>query len=65
MSGVGSSPTRGTCETSQNMFTDVPDGFSQGPPVSLHLPMSINNLERDVKQNKTSCIPESTVKTSI
>ena len=32
MSGVGSSPTRGTCETSQVLLARVPDGFSSGAP---------------------------------
>ena len=30
VSGVGSSPTRGTCETSQVLLGGVPGGFSWG-----------------------------------
>ena len=37
VSGVGSSPTHGTCETSQALIVGVPGGFSRGSPVSPHL----------------------------
>ena len=33
VSVVGSSPTRGTCETSQVLLAGVPGGFSWGSPV--------------------------------
>ena len=33
VSGVGSSPTRGTCETSQVLLLGVSGGFSRGSPV--------------------------------
>ena len=33
VSGVGSSPTRGTCETSQQVQLAVVLGFSRGSPV--------------------------------
>ena len=54
---VGSSPTRGTCGTSQVLLAVVPGGFSRGLPFSLHLPigpshMRLNNLEKVVKLNK-------------
>ena len=32
VSDMGSSPTQGTCETSQVLLSDVPGGFSQGSP---------------------------------
>ena len=54
MSGVGSSPTRGTCETSQALLADVSGGFSRGPPVSappvdwrIAYELNYDNLERD------------------
>ena len=33
VSGVGLSPTQGTCETSQVLLAGVPGGFSWGSPV--------------------------------
>ena len=56
MSGVGSSPALGTCETNQVLLADVPGGFSRGSPAFAHLligpsHMSWNNLEMDVKLN--------------
>ena len=33
VSGVGSSPTRGTCEISQVLLEEVPGVFSRGSPV--------------------------------
>ena len=33
LSGVGSSPIRGICETSQVLLADVPGGFSWGSSV--------------------------------
>ena len=33
VSGVGSSPTLATCETSQLLLAGVSDGFSRGSPV--------------------------------
>ena len=39
VSGVGSSPTQGTCETSQVLPAGLPGVFSQGSPIfSPHLP---------------------------
>ena len=37
VSGVGSSPTLATRETSQVMLAGVPGGFSRGSPVFAHL----------------------------
>ena len=56
MSGVGSSPTQDTCETSQVLLAGVPVGFSQGspvfaPPTEWPVSYELNNLERDVKLN--------------
>ena len=57
VSVVGSSPTCGTCETSQDQLAGVSGGFSRGLPFSPHLligssHVSCNNLERDAKLNK-------------
>ena len=57
MTGVGSSPTRVTSETSQVLLAGVSGGFSRGTPFSPHLLIGSsryewNNLERDVKLNK-------------
>ena len=52
VSGVGSSPALATCETSQVLLVGVPGVFSRVSPFFVgpsH--MSLNNLERDNKQN--------------
>ena len=37
VSGVGSSPTLGTCETNQILLEGVPGVFSRGSPIFAHL----------------------------
>ena len=37
VSGVGSSPTLATCETTQVLLAGVPAGFSRGSPVFTYL----------------------------
>ena len=51
MSGVGSRPTQGTCETSQVLFAGVPGGFSRGSPVFV--PLTNWPVSYELKQ---SCI---------
>ena len=54
VSGVGSSPTRGTCETSQVLLADVSGGLCSvfSHPMTGPSQMSGNNFERDVKLNQ-------------
>ena len=50
--GVGSSPTQGTCETSQGLLVCVPGGFSWGSPVfTPPTDWPVSYEQRNVKLN--------------